>query len=78
MSEYVEWGSLLEVLVFGLLIGAGLPTLFALGVRALAGPGSRDDDGHRSPVRVAVAMACFAVVIGAIVTAIVIIGRGGH
>jgi hypothetical protein len=78
MSEYVEWGALLDVLVLGLLIGAGLPTLFAVGVRALAGPGARDDDGRRSPVRVIIAVACFSVVVAAIVTAIVIIGRGGH
>jgi len=37
-----------------------------------------DDAGQRPPLRVALALACFGVILGAIVTAIVIIGRGGH
>jgi hypothetical protein len=78
VSEYIKWGALGQVLAFGLIVGAGLPTLFAVGVRALAGPGSRDDAGHRSPLRIAGALACFAIVLGAVTSAIVYIASGGH
>jgi hypothetical protein len=78
VSDYIKWRALAEVVVVGLIVGAGLPALFALGVRALAGPGSRNDAGRRSRVRVAAAMAYFAVVLAAIATAIVIIASGGH
>jgi hypothetical protein len=78
VSDYVKWGALADVLVFGLIVGAGLPALFACGVRALAGPGARDDAGHRSRMRVAGAVLCFAVVVGAVTSAIVYIANGGH
>lgn len=78
MTDFIEWGALGKIVVLGLIVGAGLPALFAVGVRALAGPGSIDDAGQRPRLRLALALACFAVILGAIVTAIVIIGRGGH
>ena len=52
MNTYIEWGALANVVIAGLVVGAGLPALFAVGVRALAGPGSRDADGQRPRVRV--------------------------
>lgn len=78
MSDYVKWRALGEVVLVSVIVGAGLPALFAFGVRALAGPGSRNDAGRRSRVRVAAAMACFAVVLAAIAAAIVLIAGGGH
>ncbi|MDN4472336.1 hypothetical protein [Demequina zhanjiangensis] len=78
MSEYIEWSALGQVVLFGLIVGAGLPALFAVGVRALAGTGARDEDGHVRGSRAAVAIACFAVIIAAIVGAIVYIAAGGH
>ncbi len=78
MTQFIEWGALGKIVVVSLAVGAGLPALFAVAVRSLAGPGSRDDAGLRSRPRVALALACFAVVVGAIATAIVIIGKGGH
>ncbi len=78
MSEFVEWGVLGRIVVLGLVVGAGLPTLFAVGVRALAGPGSRDSAGRRPPARLAVAGLSLSVVLAAIVTAIVVISTGGH
>jgi hypothetical protein len=78
LSDYIKWRALADVVVVGLIVGAGLPALFALGVRALAGPGSRDEAGRRPAIRVVAAIACFAVVLAAIATAIVIIGTGGH
>jgi hypothetical protein len=78
VSDYIKWGALAQVLVFGVIVGAGLPALFAVGVRALAGPGARDAAGHRSRARVAAACLCFAVVVGAVTSAIVYIANGGH
>jgi len=78
MSSYVEWGALGNIVVVGLLVGAGLPALFAVGVRALAGPGARGDDGRRSLAQAALAIACFAIIIVAVVGAIAFIAAGGH
>ncbi len=78
MQQYVEWGALANVVVVGVLVGAGLPALFALGVRALAGPGARDDAGRvRMPRRMAAAL-CFGIVVATVVGAVVYIGAGGH
>lgn len=78
MSSFVNWTALGEVVVVGLLLGAGLPALFALGVRALAGPGSVTASGQRSRLRIALGVLCFAIVVSAVATAIWIIGSGGH
>ncbi|PUB29819.1 hypothetical protein C8K30_102194 [Promicromonospora sp. AC04] len=43
MSDFIEWGALGQVLVAGVLVGAGIPALFALGLRLLAG--TTPDDG---------------------------------
>lgn len=77
MSDYIKWRALADVVVVSLIVGAGLPALFAVGVRALAGPGSHTRAGRRAPLHVVLAVVCFAVVLGAIVTAIVIIAGGG-
>lgn len=78
MSEYVNWSALANVVVVGLIVGAGLPALFAVGVRALAGPGSRDQSGRRPPTRIAMALASFGAVVAAIVVAVALIVSGGH
>ncbi|MBN2177076.1 MAG: hypothetical protein JW722_05390 [Demequinaceae bacterium] len=78
MSEFIEWRALADVVVVGLIVGAGLPALFALGVRALAGPGSRTEVEGRRPSRIAGAVACFTIVGSAVISAIVAIGNGGH
>ena len=78
MTTYVEWDALANIVLVGLLVGAGLPALFALGVRALAGQGAKDATGHARTIRVVAACASFAVVIAAIVGAIVYIAAGGH
>lgn len=78
MSDFIEVRALVNVIVIGLIAGAGVPALFALGVRALAGPGSRDDVGRRPRTRVATAIVCFAVVVSAISYAILAIGQASH
>lgn len=94
--SFIEWGALGQVLVAGLIVGAGIPALFALGLRLLAGttaapdartapaPG-KDGDAPRtiaiarpSPARLAGAIACMGVVVGAIAYGLVFLVSGGH
>jgi len=44
MSDFIEWSALAQVLVAGVLVGAGIPALFALGLRLLAGTTRNDSD----------------------------------
>ncbi|SKC81431.1 hypothetical protein [Krasilnikoviella flava] len=95
----IEWGALGQVLVAGLIVGAGIPALFALGLRLLAGTTSADapttqstpargdanDASSRvvaiprpSPARLAGAIACMGVVVGAIAFGLVFLVSGGH
>jgi len=37
MSDFIEWSALGQILVAAVLVGAGIPALFALGLRLLAG-----------------------------------------
>lgn len=69
----IDWVSLAKVVAVGLVFGAGLPALFALGVRSLAGPGSKAEAGGRVPWRVALAIVCFAVVVAAVVAGVIVI-----
>lgn len=78
MTDFVEWDALGRVVLLGLVLGAGLPTLFAVGVRALAGPGAVDATGRRPRPRLLAAAVSFGVIAAAIITAIVIIGTDGH
>ncbi len=78
MTDFVEWGSLANVLIVGLLVGAGLPALFAVGVRALAGEGARGVDGRVSTGRLALGWTCFGIAFAAIIAGIVFLAAGGH
>ncbi|MFI8524128.1 hypothetical protein ACIGB8_06765 [Promicromonospora sukumoe] len=48
MSEFIEWSALGQVLVAGVLVGAGIPALFALGLRLLAGSAQDREDAARA------------------------------
>jgi hypothetical protein len=73
-APWVDWTALWQIVVLGLLAGAGLPALFAAGLRALRMPGSRaatagPDSGAvvgGSVAGIAIAAVCFAVVLAAI------------
>ena len=73
--------SLWQVVLVGLLLGAGLPAIFAIGLKSLDA-GQRGSGGGstavaaRSPLAVAGAVVCFAVVLIAIVTGILFIMQG--
>ncbi|AQA23730.1 putative membrane protein [Rhodococcus sp. MTM3W5.2] len=77
LSKTVD--SLWQVVAVGLLLGAGLPAIFALGLRALDS-GSTTDPATatttRKPAAVIAAGACFAVVVVAIITGILFVMQG--
>ncbi len=74
----LEASALGQVALAALVLGAGLPALFALGVRALAGSGARDDAGNLKAGRRVLAWLAFGVVIATIVGAVAYIAAGGH
>lgn len=78
MNEFVEWGSLLNVFIFGLLVGAGVPAVYALGVRAIKNVDARDKNRHLPVWRKAVAVLCFGLCVAVVVTGVVFIAAGGH
>lgn len=71
--------SLWQVVAVGLLLGAGLPALFAFGLRLLGSATTTtvDESGAvtttRKPLAVAAATACFAIVVIAITTGILFV-----
>jgi len=85
MNAWINLHALWQILVVGLLAGAGLPALFAVGLRALSlrpggGAAQAAGDDHvmgGSPVGTAAAGLCFAVVLAAVGYGIYIIVNGG-
>ncbi|WP_261567093.1 hypothetical protein [Frankia gtarii] len=76
MNSWIDLDALWKIVVIGLLAGAGLPALFAVGLRAVSLPG-RDDGstatetgGDRvlgsNPLGLAAGAVCFTVVLAAI------------
>jgi hypothetical protein len=69
-----------QVLLVGLVLGAGLPAVFALGIRALAygaGGDAETDHAPPHPVGRVLAALCFAVVIGGVVLGITMVVAKG-
>jgi len=72
MNSWISLTALWKIVVIGVLAGAGLPALFAIGLRAMnAGPESATTaDDERivggSVLGLAVAVLCFAVVLAAV------------
>ncbi len=69
-----------KVLMAGLLLGAGLPAVFALGIRALAygvGGDAEVDQAPPHPIGKLLAALCFAVVVAGIVLGITIVVASG-
>ena len=83
---WINLTALWQIVVLGLIAGAGLPALFAVGLRALSMPGSRAQtagaDSDRvvggSTAGIAIAAICFAVVLAAIGWGIYAIYQAGH
>jgi hypothetical protein len=74
MSKWIDLNALWKIIVIGLICGAGLPALFAVGLRGLALPpsgGSRRSASEDrvyagNPVGLLLAVTCFTVVLAAI------------
>jgi hypothetical protein len=84
VNSWIDLHAIGEIVVVGLLAGAGLPALFAIGVRALGSPGkghvttSQDEVVGGSRAGIAVAALCFLIVLAAIGYGIYIIVSTGH
>jgi hypothetical protein len=78
MSTFVEWDALAKILVLGIVVGAGLPLLFAVGVRVLNPHGEHAAARSGEWWRRAVAVTCFVVASAVVAGGIAYIAAGGH
>lgn len=93
MSGIIEWGALGQVVLVGLLVGAGVPALFALGLRLLTLPvragaveagGTHDGDATGADgaapglARRLGGYLCLALCVAAIATGLAFLVSGGH
>ena len=91
MSGIIEWGALGQVVLVGLLVGAGVPALFALGLRLLTLPvraavvdagGAREGDTTGAAAsglaRRLGGYLCLALCVAAIATGLAFLVSGGH
>jgi hypothetical protein len=93
MNGWINLHALWQIVVLGLVCGAGLPALFAVGLVALnmsghrvqtagAGGGPTESDDSRvyggNPVGLVAACLCFAIVLGAIGYGIYLIVASSH
>ena len=82
MNSWIDLHALWKIIVVGLICGAGLPAVFAFGLKALSFGEHAEAGGTdtvvatRNPVGVALAAVCFAVVLAAIAWGIYIIVNG--
>jgi hypothetical protein len=83
MSDWIDLSPLWKIIVVSLACGAGLPAVFAIGLKVLDFGGSRRSDEPsstlvvtRNPVALAIAGLCFAVVLAAIGWGIYLIVAG--
>ena len=83
MNHWFNYEASLKILVFGLLLGSGLPALFALAVRV--GSAGAGPDGaavaRRNPALTAISYALYGLVLAAVVVGVLYIARefiGAH
>ncbi|WP_080793307.1 hypothetical protein [Corynebacterium pacaense] len=76
MNFSALFGSLIEVTIVGIVLGAGLPALFALGIRLAHGPSTSDGGASSTTPGKVAAVLCFAVIILAIAVGILWITKG--
>lgn len=82
MTEWFNYTAALKILAVGLVLGAGLPTLFAIGVRLSAeGAGVTEHSAaQRHPMVAALSWVIFALVVVAVLIGVLFIARDfiGH
>ena len=84
MKDWIDLSALGQIVLVGLICGAGLPALFAVGLRALylgattnpTGPAQSERIVGGSPLGIAAASVCFAVVLAAVGWGIYLIVAG--
>jgi hypothetical protein len=84
--SWINLSAIWKILIFGMIAGAGLPALFAVGMRALALPGSRvqtagADSDHLiggNVLGMIVAAICFLIILAALGWGIYEIYQIGH
>jgi hypothetical protein len=82
MSSWIDFNALAKIILVGLAAGAGLPAIFAIGLRVLAPPhrgaGAAAEEGTvtTAPANVAGASVCFAIVLAAVGYGIYLIVAG--
>lgn len=79
MSAWFNYVAALKIVVFGLLVGAALPALFAVGLR-LGADGAGVVGTHRNPVLSVLSWVIFALVLAAVLVGVLFIARDfiGH
>jgi hypothetical protein len=80
MSHWFNYEASLKILIFGLLLGSGVPALFALAVRIGAtGSGIQSGNGaavaHKNPALTAISYAIYALALVAVVIGVLYIAR---
>ncbi|EKF25136.1 putative transmembrane protein [Mycolicibacterium hassiacum DSM 44199] len=75
MTAWFEHAAVAKILLFGLLVGAVLPALFAVGVRLNAVGAGASDAGRRHPVYTVISWLLFGLVVVAIVVGVLFIAR---
>lgn len=86
MNSWIDLHALWQIVVLGVVAGAGLPAVFAVGLRVLSvgqpqtSPGQPApvgaQDGTRGPLAIAGAGLCFAIVLAAVAWGIYFIVAG--
>ncbi|WP_319437574.1 hypothetical protein [Mycobacterium sp. RTGN5] len=81
MTAWINVSAVVKILVLGVLVGAGLPTLFAVGARLHALGSAGDGAGAtRSPMLIALSWVLFALVVIGVVIGVLFVARDfiGH
>jgi hypothetical protein len=86
LSHWFNYEASLKILIYGLILGSGLPALFALAVRlGAAGDGLMGSDGaavqHKNPALNVLSWALYAFALFAVVISVLYIARefiGAH
>jgi hypothetical protein len=86
MNHWFNYEASLKILIFGLVLGSGLPALFAIAVRVgSAGAGVQGSDGgavaQRNPAMAAISYALYALALAAVVIGVLYVARefiGAH
>jgi hypothetical protein len=76
MTDWFNYTATLKTLIFGLLVGAGLPALFAIGVRLrAAGVGGTADGAPKHPGLLVLSWVIFALALVAVVVGVLFVAR---